>query len=556
MVEQAGCLHGKPGMSYTKPKQCLSIPPPESGDRMAKNGYIKIDKGAGENSMKRILQAPLYPFFLAAYPALALLSYNITQVKYPAAVRPVILAWLAAGLLLLIFRLIYRDMHRAAFIVAAWLLLFFSYGQIYDSVAKAWKIPHFTTWMLAAWLLLAILVLVLAALLKLNFEGLALTLNIVSLGLVLYVLVPVFNWSFIKTAPAAKVIGSAKQTLQVPTGETLPDIYYIMPEDYGRVDQLQRWAQIDTSSFQQFLKEKGFYVASCSQSNYVTSELSLGSALEMDYLPDLGPGFKPSNEDQSLIWNAIRYNTLEADLKKIGYTTVAFATGFSWSELDNSDVYITPPPYWSGLTSFENLLLRTTPVRHLEEIGVLKLFNIDAERYRERTLLVFDSVSRLSSMPGPKFVFMHIIDPHPPFVFNADGSKIADPSSFIDQNGNYTLEKYQQGYREDVPFADQELEKTVTTLISKSIRPIVIVIQTDTGPWFTSGPDQFTILNAYYMPGHTAQLYPGISPVNTFRVILNAYFNQKIPLLDDQSYFSPIPYIYDFSPVPNPCTAK
>jgi hypothetical protein len=329
-----------------------------------------------------------------------------------------------------------------------------------------------------------------------------------------------------------------------------------MPEDYGRVDQLQRWAQIDTSSFQQFLKEKGFYVASCSQSNYVTSELSLGSALEMDYLPDLGPGFKPSNEDQSLIWNAIRYNTLEADLKKIGYTTVAFATGFSWSELDNSDVYITPPPYWSGLTSFENLLLRTTPVRHLEEIGVLKLFNIDAERYRERTLLVFDSVSRLSSMPGPKFVFMHIIDPHPPFVFNADGSKIADPSSFIDQNGNYTLEKYQQGYREDVPFADQELEKTVTTLISKSIRPIVIVIQTDTGPWFTSGPDQFTILNAYYMPGHTAQLYPGISPVNTFRVILNAYFNQKIPLLDDQSYFSPIPYIYDFSPVPNPCTAK
>jgi hypothetical protein len=509
-----------------------------------------------EEKLLKKLQTPIYPFLLAVYPILALLSYNISQVKYPAAIRPLLLACLAAGLLFLIFRLIYRDAHRAAFIVAVWLLLFFSYGQVYDAISGKWKIPTLATWMLSAWLTLAVLALVLAALRKLHFEGLALTLNLVSLGLVVYVLFPVINWSFIKTAHAQKVIGSAKQTLQVPAGETLPDIYYIMPEDYGRADQLQKWAGIDTSQFQQFLKDKGFYIASCSQSNYVTSELSLGSALEMDYLQALSPKYNAKNEDQSVIWNSIRYNTVEADLKKIGYTTVAFATGFSWSELDNSDDYITPEPYWSGLTSFENLLLRTTPARHLEDIGVLKLFNLDAERYRERTLLVYNSVPMLASMPGPKFVFMHIIDPHPPFVFNADGSKIADPSSYIDKNGNYTLKTYQQGYREDIPFADQELEKTISTLLTKSTRPLVIVLQTDTGPWFTNGPDQFTILNAYYMPGHTAQLYPGISPVNSFRVVLNSYFGANLPLLNDQSYYSPIPYIYDFSPVPNPCTAK
>ena len=505
--------------------------------------------------MKKKLQIPVYPFLLAVYPVLALLSFNISQVKYPAAIRSLLLACLAAGLLFLIFRLVYRDTHRAAFIVAAWLLLFFSYGQIYDSVFKKWMIPNLTTWILAAWLVLAVLVLVLAGLRNLHFEGIALALNIVSLGLVIYALIPVLNWSFIKTAHAPKVVASAKQALQVPAGETPPDIYYIMPEDYGRADQLQKWAQIDTSEFQQFLKDKGFYVANCSQSNYVTSELSLGSSLDMDYLQNLGPGFKASNEDQSLIWNAIRYNTLEADLQKIGYKTVAFATGFSWSELDNSDVYITPLPYWSGLTSFENLLLRTTPVRNLEDVGVLSLFNIDGERFRERTLLEYASVPRLASMPGPKFVFMHIISPHPPFVFASDGSKIV-PSSFIDQNGDYTLKKYQQGYRDEVPFTDQQLEQTITTLISKSTRPLVIVLQTDTGPWFTSGPGQFTILNAYYMPGHAGQLYPGISPVNNFRVVLNAYFDANLPLLLDQSFYSPIPYIYNFSPVPNPCTSK
>jgi hypothetical protein len=275
----------------------------------------------------------------------------------------------------------------------------------------------------------------------------------------------------------------------------------------------------------------------------------------MDYLQNMSPKYNARNEDQSLIWNAIRYNTLEADLKYIGYTTVAFATGFSWSELDNSDVYISPEPYWSSLTSFENLLLRTTPVRHLEDVGKLSLFNIDGERFRERTLLDYDSVTRLASMPGPKFVFMHIISPHPPFVFGPDGSDLI-PSNFIDKNGNYTLAKYQEGYREAIPFDDQELEKTISTLLSKSTRPLVIVLQTDTGPWFTSGSDQFAILNAYYMPGHTAQLYPGISPVNSFRVVLNAYFGANIPLLSDQSYYSPIPYIYNFSPVANSCNNK
>jgi len=84
----------------------------------------------------------------------------------------------------------------------------------------------------------------------------------------------------------------------------------------------------------------------------------------------------------------------------------------------------------------------------------------------------------------------------------------------------------------------------------------VVILQTDTGPLFTSGPDQFTILNAYYMPGHSSQLYPGISPVNTFRVLLNAYFGGHIPLLNDQSYYSKNPDLYNFSPVPNLCTGK
>ena len=135
--------------------------------------------------------------------------------------------------------------------------------------------------------------------------------------------------------------------LQVTAENELPDIYYIVPEDYGRVDLLKSWGNIDTSQFVQYLKNTGFYVAECSQSNYaMESELSIGSALNMEYLQTLSPKFTAANLDQGLIWNVLRYNSVEADLKKIGYKTVAFATGFAWSELNNSDVYITPSLLW------------------------------------------------------------------------------------------------------------------------------------------------------------------------------------------------------------------
>jgi len=506
--------------------------------------------------MKKIIHFPWYPFFFALYPILSLLAHNLTQVSESAGLRSLLVAVLGTGSLLLVMRLILHDWQRAAFSVAAWTLLFFTYGHVYDLIYSKWKSPYLIAGLLGTWLLLLAGSVALASWRKLHFETTGLTLNIVSAGLVVYCLSLFLTWSLRKTPAAAVVnIPGPDPTLSVPAGETLPDIYYIMPEDYGRADVLQQQDQIDDRAFMQFLKDNGFYVAECSQSNYVSSELSIGSSLNMDYLQNLDSRFEAANVDQSLIWNALRNNTISADLKKAGYTTVAFATGYEWSELTNADIYISPTLLWSEMTAFETLLLRTTPLRYLENLGVLNLDTLDGERYRQRTLTDFDSFASLVRMPGPKFVYMQIIAPHPPFVFAVNGAN-TDAAKFINAEKSYTTDTYTQGFRNEVPYINQRLEASIKTLIQKSTRPVVIILQTDTGPWLTYGADQFKILNAYYMPGHTGQLYAGISPVNTFRVILDSYFNANLPLLKDVSYFSPIPHIYDFSVVPNPCSGK
>jgi hypothetical protein len=92
------------------------------------------------------------------------------------------------------------------------------------------------------------------------------------------------------------------------------------------------------------------------------------------------------------------------------------------------------------------------------------------------------------------------------------------------------------------------VEQAVSAILARSAAPPVIIIQGDHGPgghldW--ESPDRSCLLErtpillAYYLPdGGDRLVYPGISPVNSFRVVLNAYFGLDMELLPDETYFT------------------
>ncbi len=503
-----------------------------------------------KNTLLKILNAPWYWATFAIYPVLALLAHNISQVRYTAGIRPVIFSLLAAAVLFLLFRLIYRDWHKASYATAALTILFFTYGQFYTQLIDI-KVPNLTIWLGGIWIILTVLVLFWGF--RNRFEKAALILNVISLGLSVYSVIsiikeiPPVTHTNKPAAPDAPVAA-----LHPPEGQTLPDIYYFILDSYGRTDLLKNNLEYDNSGFINDLEKLGFYVAPCSQSNYPRTDVSLGSSLNMDYLQDLNPKYTPQNEDRSQLWQSILNNTVADELKNAGYKTVAFASGFAFTEMISADDYISPSPVWSPMTEFEVMVLQTTPLRHLQDLGLVNLENVDGQRYRERTLLALNSMDRLAQMPGPKFVFIHLVNPHPPFVFAPDGSP-TDPSKYMDENGIYSQDNYYKGYTQQTAFISKEMEKAASTLISESKTPPVIIIQGDHGPWLQEGNDQFKILNAYYLPGHNDKLYPTISPVNTFRMVLDTYLGGDYPLLKDTSYYSPVPYVFDFSEAPGGC---
>jgi len=60
--------------------------------------------------------------------------------------------------------------------------------------------------------------------------------------------------------------------------------------------------------------------------------------------------------------------------------------------------------------------------------------------------------------------------------------------------------------------------------------------------------ERMAILNALYFPrADYESLYEGITPANTFMVLLNQYFNAEYQLLEDRCFYSfySAPYAFD-----------
>jgi hypothetical protein len=505
-----------------------------------------------KDRLKKIFKTPWYFVVFAAYPVLALLSYNILEVRYSAGIRALLVSILVAIVFFLLLRLIYRSRHRAAFAIAALTLLFYSYGHIYDLISRQRDVPNLAAWMIGVWLILSALALIWVARCRIRFKKAVVGLNLVSLCLVLVALVQVIWWSAPKRSGRPVDDHAPLQALNVPAGKTLPDIYYIIPDSFGRSDVLLKAFKYDNSAFIQSLQEMGFYVAGCSQSNYNRTDISLASSLNLDYLQNLDDSFQPGRKGLGTLRASIDQSTVRYELESVGYRTVAFATGFAWSEITDAEVYLAPSEAWTEMNSFETLLIRTTPARHFEDLGWFNFDQIDGWHYRQRTRLILNSMDELAHMPGPKFVFIHILSPHPLFVFGSDGS-FTDPAAFLNEHRAYTAVSYERGYVNGAEYISGQLVTNLSTLLSESSTPPVIILQGDHAPWMQTGSDQFKILNAYYLPGYNDLLYPTISPVNTFRLVLDAYLGAKYPLLNDISYDSPIPNIYAFQEVQNPC---
>jgi hypothetical protein len=330
----------------------------------------------------------------------------------------------------------------------------------------------------------------------------------------------------------------------------LPNVYYILLDEYTRADVMRHLFDHDNSDFLRSLRDRGFYVAGRSCANYMQTLQSITSALNFSYLEPMFRRFDESHitDGRRQLLRLFRNNRIASTLKQWGYRYVVFETGF-W-EPENHPVDIVMRAR-RGFSMFENELVNSTPIATL-----LTALPVDDqyEQRRRRIRYTLEHLGDTASLRGPLFVFAHILAAHPPFVLDAMGNAIqpgrpftfSDGNSFFGEGG--TPAEYMEGYTGQITFVNRMLIAAIDEILAKSkIEPIIIVqgdhgsrmlfdrLNTDAAKY----SQVFPILNAYYLPGTDKHgLYKEISPVNSFRIVLNEYFGGQHPILQDRMFHS------------------
>lgn len=432
----------------------------------------------------------------------------------------------------MVLRIIIKDWNRAGIITTLAIVLFFSYGHIFLQTETIFSetIRHRYLTMIFGGILL-----VMGGLVIWKANRIELIINFLSLtGSIMIILslvqVSKYYFSVYQTAKLSKEIQSTTMENFFESDiRERPDIYLILLDGYTRSDILWEHYKLDNSAFIQELNDLGVYVAECAQSNYPTTKLSVTSVFYAKYhdKPFLSP------LSSSLVIETVRslgYKVITFENRSKGHFDIGEDIRLSRNQLAFGKIDFT-----GGLSEFEMTLLQTSFLRLVYDMPQLFpglnaqiLHETEFYEHYHQVKFILNELQRLPEMDGPKFVFAHILVPHPPYIFTP--------------NGEYGwADDRISGYNSNIQFINSQIVLIVDTIIKKSKTPPVIIIMGDHGPFGNQVTPamRLSILSAYYVNDEAKKdLYESITPVNSFRVVFNNYFGTNYPILDDLSYYS------------------
>ena len=307
----------------------------------------------------------------------------------------------------------------------------------------------------------------------------------------------------------------------------LPDIYFVILDGYAGPSQMKNYFSYDMTPFIEHLKKRGFMVTEM-RTKYLTTGIILQSVLNMEEETNMeGAALSSSSFSSSLYESmnlrnsiseerliSVRNNRVIRFLKKTGYQFINMG---SWYHQTRYNVLADKNINTFGFQFSEEL-----PVLLINN-SVLRLLPIKKYWHNTATL---DTLSALKSMPAntdkQKFVFAHIICPHSPYVFGA--------------NGENTGVKTNDGKNEKRSYLDQHIfiTKKVTELVDQllltSKRPPIIIIQADHGARMDR-VNEHKVFSAVYIPDYKGESWPDSLPsYNTFPLIFNYLFGTNLDI--------------------------
>ena len=504
----------------------------------------------------------LHPFLVAAFPVVFLFAENIReQISLDPLWMPLGLVLGAAAAILLMALLVGFRLGagpaRAALAASLLILLLLTYGHAWNLVGELVRLHRY---LVIAWATVLVLgVIAIARLPPARVSRLTTAVNVAATLLLLVNVVPIGEFAVRSFGSGSPATGRVEDAQPMP-GATR-DVWYLVFDRYAGSPALEELYGFDNVPFLDGLRDRGFRVAEGATANYLKTAHSLASSLNMDELDARALAAEASAPDD---WNPL-YRRLQGSyaverfLHDRGYRYLHLGlrrgATFANSAADVSFLL-------GDTTEFGAVLADTTILVALQPFLPEELATGTEALYPAQTRFQLNELDKIAEAPGLNFVFAHLLLPHPPYAFNADGSRVTP-----EQRASRTEEEQ---YLEQVRYANARILALVDLLHAgpPETWPI-IVLAADEGPfppryadneaafaWLEATPEEllrkFSILNAISVPGVSedalgeAGFSDTLTPVNLFRVVFNAAFDAGLPLLPERNWvFVDQRHLYD-----------
>jgi hypothetical protein len=323
-----------------------------------------------------------------------------------------------------------------------------------------------------------------------------------------------------------------------------PDIYAILLDAYPGDDAATLDPTFNADAFPAALAARGFDVERHARSNYLTTRLTVPTMLadqHVEAAPELDPPFGNQAADARRLREFGDGGIVLRALREAGYETVTVPSPAAHLGLRRVDRVIDPP----GASEFELVLLRTTWVG-----AALDRFAPDffASGARAQVLANYASAEAVAAEEHsrPRFVWVHILAPHEPLAFRADGSPVVGAevfnTAFKDPVGSANASDRLAATFSYAEFVANQTIELVDRIVASTKREAVVVVFSDHGtdihfnaadPLNSDLNERSSVALAIRSPGRTDLLPPGTTLIGVLPRILNAYLGTSLTIRSD-----------------------
>jgi hypothetical protein len=251
-----------------------------------------------------------------------------------------------------------------------------------------------------------------------------------------------------------------------------PNIFLVLLDGYPRADKLQSEFGIDNSRFVEALRARDFVVADHGRSNLTLTALTLAQMFDYRGTDEMARDLDGTDR----LWRrVINGGAFFRDLHGLGYETVAVSPGFEHVALRRADVFVDT----GQLNEFEWAVTEMTVLAPLADMLVP---NIAADLHRSRILDAFAVAEAEARTLGSarKLVFVHVLAPHAPQVFDASGRPLDLPGFMLPYGDeleieNWGLAEYSRRLEGQLQFVNEKTLHLVDTVAAADPGAVIVV---------------------------------------------------------------------------------